>query len=166
MQLLRYFPAQEATVCRFWITRAFFAVSVGEQNLNWKDDIVVDVKEIVPNQIWRLVMRSHESGIHTVYVLEETCEIIGRSESTTSLGIRSDWFSYIQQKYHFPNGLLDLLSWAHHEEYHLGISRLWSKREGQPGNEKMKIAKRYILACVVANGYASCLLQQPNRTRI
>lgn len=124
---------------------------------------VIDAQEVVPNEIWRITTENMHAEKEICYVLESTCEVIGGTTSTRreeTIRLRSDWSTYIAGHSHDTaqgrrsESLMSHLAWTNHEEYAQGISKLWInriKREGQPGNDKMEIAKKYILACVVSN---------------
>ncbi|KAI0926702.1 hypothetical protein AcV5_007423 [Taiwanofungus camphoratus] len=120
----------------------------------------------------------------TLYVLEATCEVVGHpstpisqaseaappistNRATDAYPVRADWSVYITQHAigpsmgSLPEPLLTRLKWANHEEYDGGISRHWLARiakEGMPGIAKRVVAERYVLACVVGNGYALPLI--------
>lgn len=127
---------------------------------------VVDAQEIVENEIWKITYCSTTST-HTFYVLQDTCEVIGESttSSITSISLqpqtnlRMDWAAYIETvaTRNTDAGRISLskrLHWTNHEEYEHGISKIWLKRiqgEGETGSEKLKIATRYIFACVIGN---------------
>lgn len=114
------------------------------------------------------------------YVLESTCEVVGRpaeeklpvdfkkkdpsnseNKSPRALAMRVDWTSYVENRlmpsgFHdmAPPALLSHLRWTNAEEYEQGISKHWRSRienEGKLGAYKVKIAQRYILACVINN---------------
>lgn len=127
---------------------------------------MVDAQEIVQNEIWKITYRSL-SLVETFYILEATCEVIGNSaicpDTSTSLvpqtNLRADWAAYIKSADSESDveghiGLSKCLQWSNHEEYDGGISKIWLKRiagEGEVGSEKLKIATRYIFACVIGN---------------
>ncbi|KAF8195419.1 hypothetical protein BJ912DRAFT_140731 [Pholiota molesta] len=118
------------------------------------------------HEIWTITVQS-SSSINTFYVLETTCEVIGEQEAAgtfpSSHSLRTDWSSYIAARRNSISppvasndslGLLEHLQWSNHEEYSRGISKVWLsriEREGDAGSEKLEVARRYILACVVSN---------------
>lgn len=157
----------------------------GATHLNsWLHGTVVDAQEVVAGEIWLVsieygnaaaIRRSRE----TFYVLEATCEVVGRpalsrsgfgcgsgdTDTDTPLPVRADWSAYIEQRRTAvpaltsrsatTSPLLAHLKWAGVEDYHLGISKLWLKRiaaEGPAGDRKREVAERYVLACVIGNG--------------
>ncbi|CCL98412.1 uncharacterized protein FIBRA_00409 [Fibroporia radiculosa] len=163
--------------------RLWFALSVGDGNhcvaatpQLW--GIIADVQPVIKGEIWSITVVSRSKTVSIMeifYVLEATCEVVGRpslmspkgnsdtfassfSELST-LPIRADWSSYIEDHMSPSNSgssssLLSLLKWANHEEYDRAISRLWLKRivgEGALGEAKRVVAERYVFACVVAN---------------
>ncbi len=117
-------------------------------------------------EIWCVTMEQNSSR-ESFYVLEATCEVVGRVEDSSSkfddsqrIPVRADWSDYIAHRVTVhaipPPPLMEQVSWTNHEEYERGISRHWLKRirrEGSLGAVKEVIAERYILACVVANRY-------------
>ena len=154
----------------------------GATHLNsWLHGTVVDAQEVIASEIW-LVSVEHTDAVprrarETFYVLEATCEVVGRPALTrsgfgcgsgdidtdTPLPVRADWSAYIEQRrtavpasrFTMTSPLLDHLKWADVEDYHLGISKLWLKRiaaEGPAGDRKREVAERYVLACVIGNG--------------
>lgn len=160
---------------RFW-----FATSKCPSPLNatvWLRSVVFGARELVPNEIWELktttTQGSTTAKTETFYVLEPTCEVIGRpaaitvSPSETLPGdqhrfpIRVDWSGYVNDHIlsfaEVPGKrLLDRVQWAHYEEYQHGISRHFLTRtqsEGEVGELKRQVAEKYILASVVENRY-------------
>ena len=117
--------------------------------------------------------------METFHVLESTCEVVGHpsapanpADSTTpdplstlssTTQVRADWSAYIAHRQlptsahdSTPLPLLAHLKWQNHEEYHQGLSKIWLKRiagEGELGSAKSLVAYRYVLACVVGNGF-------------
>ena len=166
---------------RFVMSRLCFAVSKYTSPSDpapWLRSIVVSVRELVQNEIWEITTTTAVRGPVTAkeeifYVLEPTCEVIGRptvispSPSETDpnrqggLPIRVDWSGYVNDRItsllEVPGKkLLDRVQWAHYEEYQNGISRHFLKqtlREGEVGDLKRLIAEKYILASVVENRY-------------
>jgi hypothetical protein len=140
-------------------------VSVGKEH--HESLLIFGVQEIVPGEIWSVTFSS--KGVqHTLYVLEETCEVIGAFcysayTSPTSGDVplaRVDWSSYIASniasisKGEPTPPLFSRVGWSNHEEYNHGISKHWlgrMKGEGERGREKVRLAERYILACVIGN---------------
>ncbi|KAJ6584873.1 hypothetical protein B0H19DRAFT_1015632 [Mycena capillaripes] len=149
---------------RFLLTRLFFQVSVGggKEGNGWDQGQIVDAQELVQNEVWTITVQHSAGSTESFYVLEPTCEPLTAMPNSPSTGVpvRADWSTYILhramptvQDSPVPR-LLDYLSWTNHEEYQLGISRLWLKRigtEGATGSMKRIVAERYIFACVVAN---------------
>ncbi|KAJ7645481.1 hypothetical protein DFH06DRAFT_1283250 [Mycena polygramma] len=151
---------------RFLLTRLFFQVSVGgggKDGKGWEQGQIVDAQELVKDEVWTITVRHSPTSTESFYVLEPTCEPLTAMPDSASTGVpvRADWSAYIAhrappaaaQNSPAPR-LLDCLSWTNHEEYQLGISRLWLRRveaEGPSGSMKRVVAERYILACVVAN---------------
>jgi len=164
---------------RFVLTRLWFTVSLGaprpDDPFSWLRACVSDVQEIVNGEIWAVTVRC-ASHRETFYVLEATCEVIGRPQapahpsSTTPLAIspcedipvRADWSQYIAYRLppagahtgpHRP--LVSHLKWADHGEYERGISAHWLRRmatRGKEGAALRAVAERYVLACVAGNG--------------
>ncbi|KAK7048247.1 hypothetical protein R3P38DRAFT_2868228 [Favolaschia claudopus] len=160
-------PAHERQIVvalRFLLTRLFFQVSVGgeKEGRGWNEGQIVDAQELVKDEIWMITVR-HSTSTESFYVLEPTCEPLTSVPTSTSaeVPVRADWSAYIAHRAAPASAqnsparrLLDYLSWPNHEEYQLGISRIWQKRiegEGEIGRKKCIVAERYILACVVAN---------------
>ncbi|KAF7346173.1 hypothetical protein MSAN_01844100 [Mycena sanguinolenta] len=152
---------------RFLLTRLFFSVSVGggREGKGWDEGQIVDAQELVAGEVWTITVQHSAISKESFYVLEPTCEPLTAvpdsvsSAGTVGVPVRADWATYIAQrasskeKSPVPR-LLECLSWTNHEEYQLGISRLWLRRiegEGETGRMKRVMAERYILACVVAN---------------
>ncbi|KAJ7935554.1 hypothetical protein B0H13DRAFT_1948487, partial [Mycena leptocephala] len=127
--------------------RLFFQVS------GWNEGQIVDAQELVKDEVWTITVRHSATSTESFYVLEPTCEPLTTSLST-GVPVRTDWSAYIAHRA-LPSSvhnspaprLLDYLRWTNHEEYQLGISRLWLKRV----EVKRVVAERYIFACVVAN---------------
>ncbi|TCD69032.1 hypothetical protein EIP91_009095 [Steccherinum ochraceum] len=170
---------QVTIAARFVLTRYWFILSIGgrpDQLSSWLEEKVVDVQEVIPNEIWSIAVKRTDSQTQTFYVLDSTCEVVGRvnppilladdgaaSKSSPSLPMRADWSAYIQQSKHLLRSaqssdagrisLLDRLKWDGYEEYDHGMSRLWLKRldEVEEDETKRVVAKRYIFACVVGN---------------
>ncbi|KAJ6512152.1 hypothetical protein C8R47DRAFT_1292101 [Mycena vitilis] len=150
---------------RFLLTRLFFQVSVGgggKDGKGWEQGQIADVQELVKDEVWTITVRHSPTSTESFYVLESTCEPLTAMPDSLSTGVpvRADWSAYIAHRappaiQNSPTPrLLDCLSWTNHEEYQLGISRLWLRRgeaEGPSGSTKRVVAERYILACVVAN---------------
>ncbi|KAK7469096.1 hypothetical protein VKT23_003587 [Stygiomarasmius scandens] len=167
---------QIVVALRFLLTRLFFSISIGYgDGFSWMESSVLDAQEVVKGEIWRIVVQqppsrafSRGSSQRSFYVLESTCEVVGHppgsltgDASSMSGPLRADWSAYIAKKTNssvsesLPDpGLISQLSWTNHEEYELGMSKIWLKniqREGQLGRLKREMAERYILACVVGN---------------
>jgi len=140
--------------------------------------LVTDAREVIKSEVWcidvaTLDVGGNEVDKETFYVLEETCEVIGRPEPTNSevsvhhpqalanCALRVDWSDYVQFRllpagFHSspPEPLRSHLKWTNAEEYDKGISKLWLKlieREGPLGLYKRRVAERYVFACVVGN---------------
>lgn len=150
---------------RFILTRLWFTLSVGtnEQDPSaWLKHTVEDAREVVKGEIWAITIRDGNS-LSEFYVLESTCEVIGRALNAPQLevyfsGLRADWSRYISSHTSVSTGPRNLISenlrWANYEEYDRGISRHWLCRisgEGDVGLSKKVVAERYVLACVVVN---------------
>ncbi|KAJ7784704.1 hypothetical protein B0H16DRAFT_1402773 [Mycena metata] len=154
---------------RFLLTRLFFQVSVGggKEGKGWSEGQIVDAQELVKDEVWMITVRHSATSTESFYVLESTCEaltaVADSTPTTAAAPVRADWSAYIAHRVSTPSPsvpsspfprLFDYLSWTNHEEYQLGISRLWLKRieaEGGIGTMKRITAERYILACVVGN---------------
>lgn len=161
-------------ILRFLLTRVWFALSVLGDGRDCTRLFVTDAREVIRGEIWcvdvvNLDVDGSESLKESFYVLEETCEVIGRlapadTEDSTrrAQSLRVDWSDYVQScllptGFHSspPIPLRNHLRWTNAEEYDKGISKVWLKRiekEGPLGLYKRRIAERYILACVVGNG--------------
>ena len=174
---------------RFALTRAWFELSVGSPhdsrtNANsWFHGTVIDVQEVVPAEVWAVTIeyaanRTRPSRRETLYVLEATCEVIGRpaagvADSASGVGaasypLRVDWSTYVARRMVLVHGtenstteqLLSHLKWACQEDYDHGISTLWLRRiatEGSAGAAKRTVAQRYVLASVIGNRSALVL---------
>ena len=163
---------------RFVMTRAWFSISVGSTlQQTGTDAVVTDAQEIIKDEIWSVSTRSLITlESRTFYVLEQTCEVIGRATASPRFGVgiqaqrelqtasfvpRVDWSDYVQtrllpQGFHevAPSPLLSLLRSPNVEDYDKGVSKLWLRRiytEGMVGEYKRIIAERYVMASVVAN---------------
>ena len=173
------------------MSKAWFAVSecLGPSNTSpWLHSVVMEAREVVPNEIWEVTAMTVTQGCiaekkETFYVLEPTCEVIGRPpnksaslpETTpnaqSSLQIRVDWSEYVADRIISPaetpgKGLLDQVQWAHYEEYQNGISRHWLTRtqgEGEVGELKRRVAEKYVLASVVENRYGALMRRKSQR---
>lgn len=134
-------------------------------------------QEIVPNEIWEITTTTTQGSIpvkkETFYVLEHTCEVIGRPtvvstspykallDAQPRFPIRVDWSDYVNDYTLSPvevagKKLFDRVQWAHYEEYKNGISRHFLTRtqsEGEVGELKRRVAEKYVLASVVENRY-------------
>ncbi|KAI0669193.1 hypothetical protein C8Q78DRAFT_1042116 [Trametes maxima] len=167
-------PKQLGVAVRFVLTRAWFELSVGtssgakEDSNSWLNGMIVDAQEVVKDEIWSITVddppsATRPSRSETVYVLEATCEVVGRPSQQTgggasvALPVRADWSDYISRRTGPASDdgcLFSRLKWPSHEEFDRGISRVWLKRvegEGEIGVTKRVIAERYIFACVVGN---------------
>ncbi|TBU61886.1 hypothetical protein BD310DRAFT_812385 [Dichomitus squalens] len=171
-------PKQLSIAVRFVLTRAWFELSIGlphdsRTNPNsWLHGTIVDVREVVPAEVWSVTI--HYSTCLTpprerevLYILEATCEVIGRpsngcilslgESAAAGLPLRADWSTYIAHRVapcSIAKPLVSHMKWACQEDYDQGISTLWLKRvsvEGQLGITKRTIADRYVMACVVGN---------------
>ena len=147
----------------------WFAVSVGAYGHDastWSRSVIRDVREVVKGEVWQVIAQDDGTGEScSFYVLEATCEVIGRppsSQGENALGyrLRADWTAWISQHAQAPtldarpSSLLNCVKWSNTEDYHQGISKAWLCRvQGQDVENiaKRSIAERYILACVVAN---------------
>ncbi|KAG2155813.1 uncharacterized protein EDB93DRAFT_1080161 [Suillus bovinus] len=151
---------------RFIVTRLWFTLSVGTTSERdptaWLKRTVEDAQEVVKGEIWAITIRD-ENSLSEFYVLESTCEVIGRAlnapqSEVYSSGLRADWSRYISSRTGISagprNSISENLRWANYEEYDRGISRHWLRRisgEDDVGLSKKVVAERYVLACVVAN---------------
>ncbi|KAG5637365.1 hypothetical protein H0H81_004830 [Sphagnurus paluster] len=130
-----------------------------------KDVKIIDIQEVVEGEIWSVEI-SAPYGREIIYILESTCEVIGKplpsieldqQACPPSIPLRADWSAYINQCLSSnarPPPLLEHVKSSNHEEYHRGISKLWlskTQAEGEAGEVKRLVAERYILACVVGN---------------
>ena len=147
----------------------------------------MNAREVVPNEIWEVAAMTIPQGStaakkETFYVLESTCEVIGRPPTEPaslpetlpntqhSLPIRVDWSEYAADRIaSLPGapgkGLLDRVQWAHYEEYQNGISRHWLTRtqgEGEVGELKRRVGEKYILASVVENRFGISMSRSPS----
>jgi hypothetical protein len=113
----------------------------------------------------------------THYVLYQTCEVIGHPPSDSladgaSLGqnlmqsggsgripLRADWSIYIERRllpatrYLYPP-LLEHVRGTNMDDFEGGVAKGWLKRlrsQGKEGKEKLLVAERYMLGCVVGN---------------
>ncbi|KAI1794840.1 hypothetical protein LXA43DRAFT_1112454 [Ganoderma leucocontextum] len=169
-------PKQLSVAIRFALTRAWFEFSVGsprDSRTNpdsWLRGTVVDVQEVVPAEVWSVTIEyaatlTRPRRRDTLYVLEGTCEVIGRpalgmSHSVGDVGypLRVDWSTYIAHRMAMTSStdtrLLSHLKWACQEDYDRGISTLWLRRtaaEDHAGAAKRTVAERYVMASVVGN---------------
>ncbi|KAM5538703.1 hypothetical protein V8D89_007732 [Ganoderma adspersum] len=167
-------PKQLSIAVRFALTRAWFELSVGsprDSRTNpdsWLHGTIIDVQEVVPAEVWSVTVeyaanRTRPRRRETLYVLEATCEVIGRPVrrfGATSYPLRVDWSTYVARRMvhatenSTTDRLLSNLKWACQEDYDRGISTLWLKRitmEDQAGAAKRMVAERYVLASVIGN---------------
>ncbi|KAF9468607.1 hypothetical protein BDZ94DRAFT_1245823 [Collybia nuda] len=160
--------AKQITVAiRFLLTQLYFSVSITNETHDQFKSKIVDAQEIILGELWSITVSSTKS-MEVYYVLEATCEVVGRSSLRAStqpedsppglLPIRADWSAYINAQSSLSSpinvSLMSHLKWTNHEEYDRGLSRVWLKRaqgEGVLGEIKRVVAERYVLACVVAN---------------
>jgi hypothetical protein len=168
------------------LTRLWFLISAGgggNDPLAWSSGVVVDAQEVVKDEIWTITTQTASSQpngasrLETFYVLEQTCEVIGRplppthptdssvvsdwSASSSATHVRADWSAFKAHRQpptsardDPPLPLFAYLRWQNHEEYHRGLSKLWLKTiagEGELGSAKRIVADRYVLACVFGN---------------
>lgn len=144
----------------------------------WLHSVVMNVREVIPDEVWEVTTMTVAQGStaakeETFYVLEPTCEVIGRPPNKPvslpetipntqhSFPIRADWSEYVTDRIILSTEaagkrLLDRVQWAHFEEYQHGISRHWLTRtqgEGEVGELKRRVAEKYVLASVVENRY-------------
>lgn len=181
---------------RFILTTLWFLISVGRGGNStqvWSHSVVVDAQEVVKDEIWTITIQNFSpvddtNWVETVYVLESTCEVIGRpsvpANPTDSFAVldasvatlstkhvRADWSAYIAHRQlptsahdSPPPPLLAYLKWQNHEEYYRGLSKVWLKRiasEGELGSAKSVVAHRYVLACIVGNRCAQLAFFAP-----
>ncbi|KAG1766207.1 hypothetical protein EDD22DRAFT_820186 [Suillus occidentalis] len=86
---------------RFVLTRLWFTLSVGTNQRDpsaWLKHTVEDAQEVVKGEIWAITIRDGNS-LAEFYVLESTCEVIGRALNAPQLqvyssGLRADWSRY------------------------------------------------------------------------
>lgn len=151
------------------MTRVYFVLSTGA-TLDALDslEVVMDTQEIVKGEIWKVDV-GQQRHRKSFYVVEATCEVIGEIDTDTVAlrasgqssqpPLRDDWSRYIETREQgnvMGKCLWDHLHWTNHEEYDKAMSKHWIKRmsqEGSLGHFKIEVAKRYVLACVMANGY-------------
>lgn len=141
---------------RFIMTRTWLAIMVPSNNSECEAlfaSVVTDAQEVAKDEIWVItvldVTESAKGHEEKYFVLEATCEVIGRrpeeklpavfnktvslqgNHSAQELGIRVDWTSYIEHRL-MPHGyhntsipaLISYLKWTNMEEYEQGISKL------------------------------------------
>lgn len=140
----------------------------GEAGRRWLSLKVVDTRPLIDGEVWLIQTKSHTGSVQTFYVLEDTCEVIGRPLDSTpqlenTLPLRADWSSYIEMR--FISGecesgyrLIDLLQCANSEEFDRGVSKAWLQHlrtyEGsESARLKYAVAQKYVLSSVVSNGY-------------
>jgi len=171
------------------MSKSWFAISKCPSladTIPWLRSVVMSVREIVADEIWEVTTMAFAQGPiaaskETFYVLEPTCEVIGRPPTKPaghqetlpgiqhSLPIRVDWSEYVADRIislaETPGKrLLDQLQWANYEEYQNGISRHWVTRaqgEGEAGQLKKRVAEKYVLASVVENRYGILMSKSP-----
>lgn len=119
------------------MTRLWFTISIGgsskQDSLAWLHEIIINAQPLIPDEIWTITVQNppstpETSRRSTFYVLESTCEVIGRPASTPhstfvhasdpgflptspsptalpstittneALPIRADWSSYISSR--------------------------------------------------------------------
>lgn len=110
-------------VCRFLLTRLFFAVNGYEGNTegfyrradlkDWKDTMIVEAQPVGSSctEVWRIVVEHRDGRTDTFFVLERTCEAIGPpAVSATGIdtndpgavtqfsALRRDWADYLGQR--------------------------------------------------------------------
>ncbi|TDL17847.1 hypothetical protein BD410DRAFT_793879 [Rickenella mellea] len=166
---------QNVIAIRFLISRIWFAISVGNDvNGHWKKDVITDAQEIVKDEIWSVTVchtsGSETRGEQTYYVLESTCEVIGRPPPSSdpqvntatfppsspsypedSLPVRTDWSDYIRFRLlppsvhpSPPTPLLTHLKCANMEEYENGISKHWLGRVANETDAEVGKYKRAV----------------------
>jgi len=147
---------------RFLLTRCYFCVSLNRDLEEVRQETITDVREVVKGEIWCIMAEKRKESRRLVkfFVLEATCEVIGSPVGLyQSLPSREDWSEYIENHVleHGAEktiGLVNHIRWTNHEEYDHGISKVWLKRvkdEGGIGKLKRTVARRYVLACTMAN---------------
>lgn len=120
----------------FLMTRLWFTISIGgsskQDPLAWLHEIIIDAQPLIPDEIWTIIVQNspsttEPSRLSTLYVLQSTCEVIGRPSSTPhstfvhasdpdflptspsptspstittneALPIRADWSNYISSR--------------------------------------------------------------------
>ncbi|KAH7910817.1 hypothetical protein BJ138DRAFT_1007994 [Hygrophoropsis aurantiaca] len=169
---------QVSIALRVLITRLWFTLSVGgsgQDSSAWMKAVIIDVKEIVPGEIWAVTLKklteNKTKKKETCYVLESTCEVIGhppavptalKPDQATHENIRADWSNYIAGVISSSRlsstrpvpSISQQLKWANYEEFDRGMSKLWLQQivtQGDTGVVKREIAERYIMASVVGN---------------
>ncbi|KAG1818454.1 uncharacterized protein BJ212DRAFT_1345612 [Suillus subaureus] len=120
-------------------------VVVALRSIGMAKHTVEDAQEVVKGEIWVITIRDGNS-LSEFYVLESTCEVIGRALNAPHLevyssGLRADWSRYISCHTGVSAGPRSLIS--------ENLRRISS--EGDVGLSKKVVAERYVLACVVAN---------------
>lgn len=179
------YGARAEDYTRFVMAKFWFALSKCPGTPGgppWLHSVVVDASEVVANEIWEITTTTTIPGStlakkEIFYVLEPTCEVIGRAavasmthsqilpDPQDNFPIRVDWSEYVTDRIlslsEAPEKkLLDRVQWAHYEEYQNGISRHFltrTRREGEAGELKRRIAEKYILASVVENRYGALM---------
>ena len=161
---------------RFLISKLWFVISkcLGRSDATtWLHSVVIGAREVVSDEIWEVTTTFNTQGStsereETFYILEPTCEVIGRPTATSAetlpethrgLPIRVDWSDYVNDHILSLAGasgkkLMDRVQWAHYEEYQNGISRHFltqTQREGEVGKWKRRVAEKHILASVAEN---------------
>ncbi|KAF8523204.1 hypothetical protein JB92DRAFT_2705368 [Gautieria morchelliformis] len=172
---------QCSVVQRFIQTRLCFALSfhgMGSASGRWVSSTVVDAQEVLPNEIWSITVATSKPEDKTGdqemmhYVLYQTCEVIGHpppdsladgaSLMETGSGcipLRADWSEYIARRLlpatrHLCLPLLEHVRGTNTDDFEGGAAKGWLKRlrsQGKEGKEKLVVAERYMLGCVVGN---------------
>jgi len=173
------------------MSKSWFAISKSPSPANttsWLRSVVTSAREIIADEIWEVTTSmataqgSTPANKEMFYVLEPTCEVIGRPSTKPAclqetlpntqytLPIRVDWSEYVTNRIislaEAPGKrLLDHLQWANYEEYQNGISRHWmtqAQGEGEAGQLKRRVAEKYVLASAVENRYGVLMSKSPN----
>jgi len=158
---------------RFLLTCFWSVVSVhGEAGQQWLSPKVVDTRPIIDGEVWLIQTKSHTGSVQTLYVLEDTCEVIGHPPDSApqpenALPLRADWSSYIEMKLksgecESERRLIDLLQCANSEDFDRGVSKAWLQHLrtyecSDDAHLKYAVARKYVLSSVVGNGYASAV---------
>ena len=141
----------------------------GEIGQRWLESKIVDARPIIDGEVWLIQTKSLTGSVHTFYVLEDTCEVIGHPPNATpelknALPLRADWSAYIEMRLSTSEcesgrWLVDLLQCENTEDFDRGVSKAWLRHlktyeDGSDARLKYAVAQKYVLSSVVSNGYA------------